>query len=238
MKVLKTISVLICIFLISACSSSSKKDTVKSDPSLLDQYWKTSSKLIASKKYSKPMKWAAGQYTVTGSINKGVKESITRATVVGKEGKGWIFESISIENKGKKSGMQMMFEGYDEAVAKKDASKIQVKWAKILQPDGKIQKLEEQALMFYNMILKSTWEKLIIAETKFSDGGAVSVPAGKFAGTSSYTSTVKILFSTTTVSVYIHPDVPVNGVVKTVSDDSSSVQELLDYGFNGKPEIK
>jgi hypothetical protein len=184
------------------------------------------------------MKWAAGQYTVTGIISKGEKESVTKATVVGKDGKGWIFETVSVDKEGKKTGMQMMFEGYDDAVAKKDASLIQVKWAKVLQPDGKVQKLEEQSLVFYNMILKSTWEKVIISETKFSSGGEIIVPAGKFIGTSSYTSKVKILFSTTTVIAFVHPDVPVNGVVKTMSDDGSSVQELLDYGFNGKPEIK
>ena len=36
----------------------------------------------------------------------------------------------------------------------------------------------------------------------------------------------------------MHPDIRVNGVVKSASDDNKNISELIDFGFNGKPVIQ
>jgi hypothetical protein len=220
--------------ILAGCSSAPKK----SGPSPLDSFWQAKGKSYSAKKFAKPIKWAAGQYIVVGSINEGVRNSVNKTTIIGKEGKGWVYEVITNDDKGKTTGMQVMVEGIDKASEKGDISQISVQWVKILKEDGKIEKIEGQALMFYNMMLKSSWEKMIVANTKFENGGPVSVPAGTFAGTSSMKTTVKILFSTTTSTAWMHPDVPVNGMVKSETDDKKYASELLDFGFNGKAVIK
>jgi hypothetical protein len=221
-------------FLFAGCSSSPKK----SGPSPLDHFWQAKGKSFSSKKFSKPPKWAAGQYIVVGNTNDGIHNSVNKTTIIGKEGKGWVYEVITNDDKGKTTGMQVMVEGIEKASEKGDISQISVQWVKILKEDGKIEKIEGQALMFYNMMLKSSWEKMIVASSKFENGGSVPVPAGTFAATSSMKTTVKILFSTTTSTAWMHPDVPVNGMVKSETDDKKYVSELLDFGYNGKAVIK
>jgi hypothetical protein len=224
----------IAILVFAGCSSAPKK----SGPSPIEHFWQSKGKSFSAKKFSKPLKWASGQYIVVGNIKEGVHESVSKTTIIGKEGNGWIYEVITDDEKGKTTGMQVLVEGIEKASVKGDVSQISVKWIKVLKEDGKIEKIDGQALMFYNLMLKSSWEKMIVASTKFENGGPVTVPAGSFAGTSSMKTSVKILFSTTTSTAWMHPDVPVNGMVKSETDDKKYVSELLDFGFNGKAVIK
>ena len=108
----------------------------------------------------------------------------------------------------------------------------------MLQEDGTVINLEEAQIMIYNMALQSTWSKLINVDTSFKQGGPITVPAGTFASTSTAKAEVKILFKTFKSTTWLHPDVPVNGVVRSASDDGKNVTELISFGFNGKPLIK
>jgi len=228
-KVLTVLAVVTALML-SACSSGSKKT------SPLDGEWQGKGKSFSNKKFSKPMKWAAGQYVVSGTIDDGEKKSITKSLVVGKENGGWIFETITTNEDKEVTGMQMLMKGYDLAVAKSDPSQIKVEWVKVLDKEGKVNKVEGEGLLFYNMILKSTWNNIVIKGADYTAGGAVTVPAGNFAGTTKLHTAVEILFTTVEGDSFLHPDVPVNGVVKTSSKDV--VTELIDFGFNGKAVIQ
>ena len=229
MNKLLTISAIITALVLSGCSGSQKK----AGP--FDSMIKNGNKTFASKKFTKPKPWAPGQYVVIATLDDGEIESVAKTTVVRKEAGGWVFETVTTEDDGKSSGMQMLVKGMDTAIAKNDASKIKVLWIKMLQKDGSVEKIEGDALMFYNAILQTTWNNLLISGTTTA-GGAVKVPAGNFAGTTKMHTAVKVLFVTVEGDSYLHPDVPINGVVKTVSDDS--VTELIDFGFNGKAVIE
>lgn len=224
-----TILALTAALTLSGCSGSQKK----AGP--FDSMIKNGNKTFASKKFTKPKPWAPGQYIVIGTLDDGEIESVTKTTIVRKEAGGWVFETVTTDDDGKSTGMQMLVKGMDTAIAKNDASKIKVLWIKMLQNDGTVQKVEGDAMMFYNAILQTTWNSLLIAGTSTA-GGAVKVPAGSFAGTTKMHTAVKIVFVTVEGDSYLHPDVPINGVVKTVSDDS--VTELIDFGFNGKAVIQ
>lgn len=230
MKKIFTLFAIITALALSSCSSSAKKS------SPLDGEWTSKGKSITGKVFKAPMKWAPGQYVVIGTINDGEKESITRSLVVKKEAGGWVFETTTTNKKKKVTGMQMLIKGYEQAIAKKDASLIKVVWMKMLQENGTVQTIEGDNLLIYNVIMKSAWDNIIISGTTSAEGGAVVVPAGSFAGTTKMSTSVKILFATIKGTSWLHPDVPVNGVVKSSSGDSKT--ELLDFGFNGKPVIQ
>jgi len=230
-KLISALTVASMLF-ISGCSSSSKKT------SPLDSQWQGKGKSYTYKKFTKPKKWAPGQYVVLGNINDGEKESITKTLIVRKERGGWVIESITTNADKEVTGMQMLIKGYESAVNKKDTSLIKVEWVKILQKDGKVDKIDGQAMVLYSVMMKSALEKMVISATSFSSGGAVSVPAGNFAGTTVASTSVKILFKTFKQTSWMHPDVPVNGVVKSASDDNENISELIDFGFNGKPVIQ
>lgn len=224
-----TVLTLTAALVISGCSGSQKK----AGP--FDSMIKNGNKTFAAKKFTKPKPWAPGQYIVTATLDDGEIESVVKTTIVRREAGGWVYEAVTTEDDGKSTGMQMLVKGMETAVSKNDASKIKVIWIKMLQKDGTVQKIEGDAIMFYNAILQSTWNSLLVSGTTTS-GGAVKVPAGNFAGTSKIHTAVKVLFVTVEGDSYLHPDVPINGVIKTVSDNA--VTELIDFGFNGKAVIE
>lgn len=230
MKNILTVLALITALALSGCSSSQKK----AGP--FDSMIKNGNKSYASKKFTKPMKWAPGQYVIMGTMDDGKIESVTKSTIVRKEAGGWVFETITTNDDNEVTGMQMLIKGMDTAIAKADTSQIKVIWVKMLQKDGKVEKIEGDALTFYNMILQTTWNNVIISGTKYTAGGAVKVPGGNFAGTTKVHTAVKVVFTTLEGDSYLHPDVPINGVVKSVVDDDST--ELVDFGFNGKAVIQ
>ena len=228
-KLLKVFAIVTALTL-TGCSSASKK----AGP--FDAEMKGTNKTFANKKFTKPMKWAPGQYVVIGTMDDGEIESITRSTIVRKEAGGWVFETITTNDDKEVTGMQMLIKGMDTAVAKNDTSQIKVIWVKMLQKNGKVEKIEGDGLMMMNMMFQSTWCNIIISGTKYTPGGAVKVPAGNFAGTTKVHTSVKVIFTTVEGDSYLHPDVPINGVVKSVVDDD--VTELVDFGFNGKAVIQ
>jgi len=232
MKKLFVCSVLVLGLVITGCSSAQKKNPH------LDGYWQGKGKSVSYKKFTRVKSWAPGQYVVMGNLDDGERKSIVTTTIIRREGGGWVFESITKDEDGKVSGMQMLIKGYEQAVRTNDASKISVVWAKMLQPDGTVQTLQSDMMMMYNVMLKSAWEKLIIGGGSYTKAGAVSVPAGNFSGTTKLVASVKILFTTLTQVNYLHPDVPVNGLVKATKEDGEVLQVLLDYGYNGKAVIK
>lgn len=234
MKKIIPLFILASALIITACSSGPKKDK----PSALDPLWQGDGKSYSAKRFTKVKAWAPGQYVVTGNLVDGRKESVGRFLVVRKERGGWVFETTSTNREGKVSGMQMLITGYERAVNTGKTDQIKVIWMKMLQEDGTSIDLEETQIMIYNMALQSTWSKLINVDTSFKNGGPVTVPAGTFASTSTATAEMKILFKTFKSTSWLHPDVPVNGVVRSASDDGKNVTELISFGFDGKPIIK
>lgn len=232
MKKTVLFSVILLSLVIAGCSSAQKKNPH------LDGYWQGKSKSVSYKKFTKAMNWAPGQYVVVGNLDDGERVSVSKTTIVRKEQGGWVFETINTDEDGKVSGMQLLIKGIEQATAKGDPSKITAVWAKILQPDGSVQKIEGDTMKLYSMMLKSTWDKLIVSGMQFNKAGAVNVPAGIFAGTTSLKATVKVVFASITQVSYFHPDVPVNGMVMATKEDGEKVMELLDYGFNGKAVIQ
>lgn len=232
MKKITVLALLAAGIALGGCSSGGGKS------SALDARWTGAGRSVAYKRFTAPMKWAPGQYVVMGNLYNGKRMSINRYTVVRKEAGGWVFESIDTNDKGVQGGMQMLIKGYERAIATHDPSQIDLVWVKMLQEDGTIQMMEGEALMIYRMTLKSTWEKIILANDSYSKAGAVTVPAGTFAGTTTITATTKILFKSLTQVSYLHPDVPIHGMVKATDEKGSVYAELLDYGFNGKPVIQ
>ncbi len=208
------------------------------DKSPLAKYWKESGKSFpAGKNFVKPEKWAAGQYFLMGTKTKGKYESVSRTLVVGKEAGGWIIEVNNIDKKGKETASQMLLKGYEEAVDANDYKKVGIGWMKMKDEKGVVQEIGEDQMALFNMFAKASYENLVVNISKFTDGGAVSVPGGSFAGTNMYTTSTKIMGMTIETDGWFNSAVPVNGMVKSQSKDGKTVTELLDFGFDGKSQF-
>lgn len=192
----------------------------------------------ASGQYQKPMAWKAGQYVELENLNKGKRESVSKTVLVGQEKGGWIIETVNIDKKGKKSVSQTLFLGMDEAIQNGKAGGVTIGWMKMTGDDGTVQTIEGEQLMFYNIFAKSTLDNLVADILTFTDGGTVSVPAGKFAGTNQVNASMKIMGMKVETESWYHPAVPVNGMVKSRSKDGKSESRLVSFGFDAKPEMK
>jgi len=201
-------------------------------------YWSvTGGSYPADAAFTRPAKWAAGQYVLTGTKTKGKAESVSRTLIVGSEKGGWIIETSETDRKGKKSVTQMLVYGYDEAAKADAVPELRIGWMKMKDENGQIQTIEGDQIAFFNMFAKSTLDRMIVNVAVFTEGGPVTVPAGTFAGTNYSKSSVKVLGMTVESEYWYNGAVPVNGIVKTQTTDGKSVTELLSFGSDGKPEL-
>ena len=166
-----------------------------------------------------------------------------RTTIVRKEKAGWVYETINISKKGKTGGMQMLVEGFEEAAANKDKFALNIVWLKILAEDGSIQSIEGDQLAIINSFYRSQIysqeiEKYAVSDQIYEKSGAVAVPAGTFSGTTAIKTETKSMLGSTKYGIFMHPDVPINGMVQAKDEKGNVLLELLDYGTNGKPTIQ
>ncbi len=174
--------------------------------------------------------WQPGQFIVTGSIVDGKQKFVSRMLLVSHDGDVWVIETSTIDDKGEKNVGQIAASGYEEAMMG-DKTKINYKWVKMMDKDGKVTKMDDPlGLAVANAALSMGSNTPTVApDTTMEDGGDVTVPAGTFQGTA--------LAKTKDASAWVHPGVPISPLVKAVSADGKTVTELLDFGFDGKPEI-
>jgi hypothetical protein len=229
MKKLALSLAVLCLILPAASAAPSKS---------LDSYWTDAGKSFpAAGQFSKPAAWMPGQYVVTGTTVNGKRDSVSTTLLVRKEEGGWVIESSGVDKNGKESVTQMLLAGFDTAMTTGDTSKIELVWMKSVGKDGKVSVIEGPAISMFKGLMKSSWEKLVVSVSSPSDGGTVAVPAGSFAGTSVIKSTSKVMGKTIETESWIHPSVPVNGMVKAMTADGKTVTELLSFGTDGKPRI-
>ena len=108
---------------------------------------------------------------------------------------------------------------------------------KTLDKNGKISVIEGPTIAMFKGLMKSTWEKLVVRVSAPTDGGAVTVPAGSFAGTSIHQIDEQGDGPDYEAETWFNSAVPVNGVVKSTTTDGKTVTELLAFGTDGKPRI-
>lgn len=204
----------------------------------LDALWVSNAAAYPAKgQFRTPMPWAPGQYVVVGNLTKGKRESIAKTLVVRAEQGGWVIENTAIDKSGKETVTQMLLGNYDSAMKTGDASKIELVWLKTLEKDGTVSTTEGPALAMMKAIMKSSYEKLVVNLSDNADGGQVQVPAGSFSGTNVIKAKTKVLGFTVETESWFHAAVPVNGMIRSRTTDDKSLQELLSFGFDGKPRI-
>jgi hypothetical protein len=205
----------------------------------LDQYWTDKGASYgAAGAFSHPAAWEPGQYVTLGILNKGKPESVYTMLLVRKEDGGWVIENSAIDKKGKEQATQMLLKGFDEAIKSGDASNIDLVWIKMLDKDGKVSTIDGAPIKMMKGMMKSSWERMVVKSSSPADGGDQKVPAGGFSGTAYVKSSATAMGKTVETEVWMHPAVPINGVVKSKDVDGKSESVLLAFGKDGKPKIQ
>jgi hypothetical protein len=185
----------------------------------------------ASGKFKRPIAYKVGQYVVTGMTSPS-ERSVMKMAIVGKEQNGWILETHSL-TQNSESVTQMLVVGLDTVYRTGTIDELDILWVKV-KPDGNsVQTIEGPILAMTKSLYKNALAGLEVQSQTMADGGTVSVPAGHFKGTAKVSSEVSFMGQKHLSSAWIHPSVPINAMVKSVSDDGDTTIELLGFGLSG-----
>jgi hypothetical protein len=190
------------------------------------------SKYAGVRKFMEPMPYAPGQYVVFLTTDKKGVKSISKISIIGKQSGGWIFENYSL-TESQESVSQMLITGLDKAKNSKNPDDIDILWVKIRDKKGQITTIDGPVLSFTKSLYKGMMPKVNQDFSVSKDGGAVRVPAGSFSGTLKVHTEQKIMGSNVVTDSWVHPAVPINGLVKSVSEDGDYTMELVKFGIKG-----
>lgn len=184
-----------------------------------------------SEKFQRPIPYEVGQYVVTGSTHDS-KRSVSKMSIVGKEGNGWILELYSLTPTSE-SVTQMKVVGMDTVHQTGAVEEIDFIWIKI-KPDGEpVQTIEGALLTMTKGIYKKALSGLAFQLKMASAGGTVRVPAGKFNGAVKAVNHSSLLGKKYHADVWLHPSVPINGILRSIHPKEDLKIELLDFGLSG-----
>lgn len=185
----------------------------------------------ASSNFLKPMPYSVGQWVMYGMTSED-KRSIIKTSIVGKEQGGWIIETYSL-NEYEETTTQMLVTGLEQVAETHDLDYIDIVWVKIKDKDGNIQQYEGLSLSLMKGIYKKALSGFELDISTRVEGNTITVPAGTFNGTYKITTEVPFLGRTIRSTGWYHSEVPVNGMVKSVSEEDNMTMELLDFGTSG-----
>ncbi len=220
---------LACSFFNSCGSSADERLVAKIDNLFSSKEQKT---FGASKNFSSPMGYAVGQYVVTGTTDSDDERSISRIYIAGKSGKGWIFEFYSL-NQESESFMQICMTGIEVASRTGNMDAVEIIWIKTRNEKGEVEKIEGALLNMMKAVYKMAIVSLQVNTSNIQNGGKISVPAGLFNATKMVKGESTFLGRTYQSTSWYHSSVPINGMVKSITDDGEIRTELLDFGFKG-----
>ncbi|MCU0845225.1 MAG: hypothetical protein MUC76_09900 [Spirochaetes bacterium] len=183
-------------------------------------------------RFLKPMPYAVGQYVILGTTDSSGKRSISRTMIAGKADGGWIIESATL-NSAEETAVQMCVRGLEKAAASGNAESVEIVWIKIKNEKGAIQRVEGPVLAMMRSVYKNNLSSLNVKAAIYVNGGTVSVPAGTFTATNRVETEVSFLGKTHRSTAWHHSAVPINGMVKMLSEDGKNQTVLLGFGFKG-----
>jgi hypothetical protein len=174
-----------------------------------------------------------GDWAIYRSSENGKVKAVIKMAIVGKDGDATIYEFVSLKP-GDSAAFQEAVQGLDDVVQSGSADKGKVVWIKVKGRDGKIQKLDGAMLGMggdaYKNMLTANAARYSAGVTP---GGSVTVPAGTFAGTLKVQSQVAKGRNPGQGTGWVSTQVPLWHLIKAVSDDGSTVLELVDFGSSG-----
>ena len=189
-----------------------------------------------SKNFTSPMPYSVGQYVITGTTDSDGDKSINSIAITGKSGRAWIFEFYTLTPTSE-SAMQICMAGMAKAARTGNMDAVEIRWIKIREGSGQVQKIEGSMLTMMKAVYKKTIASLQVNVSGIKSGGLVEVPAGVFRGTKKVKGESSFLGKTYHSTCWYHSSVPVNGMVRSTTDDGEIVTELLDFGFKVKEPL-
>jgi len=219
----------VALFIVSCGPSANPQLRAKIEPKFTAGSSKTYG---AGMRFMRPMPYAVGQYVEHGTTDGSGRKSISRTSIVGRQDGGWIIESYGLDET-KESISQMLIIGLDRVAQSGNIDEMEIRWVKFRDDNGAIQTIEGPMLMMMKSLYRGSLDAFKVKTSVFTSGGSIQVPAGTFAGTNKIEAEATFFGRTYRSTGWHHSTVPVNGLVKSVSDDGKQQTVLLRFGTRG-----
>ena len=224
---------LACLINLTSCGAMRPPPPNPALVSEIDSYFAAASPKTypGSGQLSKPPPLSVGQYVITGMTGPEGR-SVMQMAVVDQQAQGWVIETRSL-TPSSESTSQMLLAGLESSIDG-DLGDIDILWVKMKIPGQPVQTIEGPILQMTKGLYKKGLSGLVTQKTdQAAPGGTLKTAAGTFTQTVKVRSNVSFLGRSYPSEAWLHPAVPINGMVKSVSGDGTQTVELLSFGLSG-----
>ncbi len=177
------------------------------------------------------MPFAVGQWVLIGTTDDDEERSLSKLSIVGRDGDYWVLEAWTM-NEDNVSISQFEVKGMEQAMQTGSIDDIDFRKIRIKTGDNDPMEITGFILDMSKGVYKEALKSWIQQSSERVSGGAVTVPAGTFTGTTKTHATIVILGDEIEADCWLSPHVPINGIVRTTNSDGYT-QVLLDFGTEG-----
>jgi hypothetical protein len=178
-----------------------------------------------------PQPLAVGQWITIRQIDKEQRPSLSTFKVVGVEGDAYWLEVENDTYFGSTATKILVALG-----DRTDPSSFDIRLAFTRDSNGTVSELPPPMIEMMRGTFRPILDSLVIRWTELPQQDA-TVVAGTFAGCYHGRSTVAVAGHSSTSEVWWHPQVPINGLVKTVGVGEPTSSELVDFGYEGARSV-
>ena len=166
-------------------------------------------------------------------MDDGTNTEVTYKIVAEEQGAYWLEIVRGAANAG--TVMQLLISVKDRT----DPSSLTLTAAKIRMPNGHVRELRDEMLQPTAAGYRKALSDIFVPGLAGATQEDVTVPAGKFLGAYKRLQKVEMSKASSEQNVWIHPAVPISGVVKSEEVAKPNKTTLIAYGTSGaKSEIK
>ena len=197
-----------------------------------EHFSKTKSDSYPAQEFKSIMPYEVGQWVMYGLTDDDGERSIMKYSIVGKSGDVWVLETWMM-NEDNIVISEMHVKGLKKAAETGDVDDLDI--VKVRMKAGEnsqVSTIDGFVLKMAKGVYQDQMEGWFNSQVDFAPGGPVTVVGGSFAGTTKAKSEVTVLGDTTEGTSWMHPAVPIYGMVRNENEDGY-VMELLDFGTSG-----
>ncbi len=182
--------------------------------------------------YAGVLPFSVGQWVMYGNTDDDDERSISRNSIIARDGEVWTLE-MYVMTDDNITITQFDVVGMDKAMQTGTVDDVVFKRIRVKVNDADPMEISGFILDMSKGLYKEALKSWVTTTTSsVSDGGALTVPAGTFAGTTKVRSSITVMGKTIEADCYMSGVVPLGGVVQSRNSDGYS-QILLDFGLSG-----
>jgi hypothetical protein len=189
-------------------------------------------KTHAAAPWTKPVAMAVGQWVMFGITDDDGERMVMKQSIIEKDGDVVTIEMVTI-NEDDVIMQQLTVKGLFDGVQRGNVDDVEILKVRMKTNDDEPVEVESFILKMAQGMYSKAFKGWVTETKTVATGEDVTVPAGTFKGTTVVTSEMTATGESEETKSWVHPAVPMSGVVKSTYDGGDYTMVLLDYGMTG-----